>query len=134
MERKKSIRQKTALCPTVFYSFIWNRKIKMFSCQIRYFGNNRTANPRYFTRNRLRSKKWVWRICQKIKLNGNMIQIDSKVYNLTNEEVKEVNYSSVQNATNIVIVQKKDLENIKNSCIRFNTWAFEYFVYFSIIK
>ncbi len=50
-----------------------------------------------------------------------MIQIDSKVYNLTNEEVKEVNYSSVQNAANIVIVQKKkDLENIKNSCIRFN--------------
>lgn len=57
----------------------------------------------------------------KIKLNGNMIQIDSKVYNLTNEEVKEVNYSSVQNATNIVIVQKKeDLENVKNSWIRFN--------------
>ncbi|BAK59338.1 hypothetical protein N568_0105390 [Lactococcus garvieae TRF1] len=50
----------------------------------------------------------------KIKLNGNMIQIDSKVYNLINEEVKEVNYSSVQNATNIVIVQKKeDLENVK---------------------
>ena len=64
-----------------------------------------------------------------------MIQIDSKVYNLTNEEVKEVNYSSVQNAANIVIVQKKkDLENIKNSCIRFNPWVFEYFVYFSIIK
>lgn len=44
----------------------------------------------------------------KIRLNGDMIQIDSKVYNLTDEEKREINYSSVQNASNIVIVQRKE--------------------------
>lgn len=45
----------------------------------------------------------------KIRLNGNMIQIDSKIFILTDEEVREVNYSSVQNVTNIVTVQKKKI-------------------------
>lgn len=50
----------------------------------------------------------------KLKWNGDKIQLDSKVYNLTDEEVREINYSSIQNAMNIVIVQKKeDLENVK---------------------
>lgn len=45
-----------------------------------------------------------------------MWQVDSQVFNLTDDEVREINLSSVQNATNLVIIQKEeDLEFIKSS-------------------
>ncbi|MFZ2577381.1 MAG: DUF4238 domain-containing protein [Lactococcus hircilactis] len=50
----------------------------------------------------------------KLKWNGDKIQLDSKVYTLTDDEVREINYSSVQNATNLVIVQSEaDLLKVK---------------------
>lgn len=52
----------------------------------------------------------------KLRTDGVMWQVDSQVFNLTDDEVREINLSSVQNATNLVIIQKEeDLEFIKSS-------------------
>lgn len=57
----------------------------------------------------------------KLRTDGEMWQIDSKVYNLTDDEVREINLSSVQNATSLVIIQKEeDLDIVKNIMERNN--------------